>query len=181
MRGAAALGALGLLVLLFVGALAASGQTLGGIHVAFGPFHPLPTATTGPIPTPTPACPVPAVAPQAAQALKSVQLATGIQDPAHNPPDLRPIDNVTAFAVGQTPYATFQVATPQAGTIGARFCLDGTNVAGSPLDVPRGYLNARGEFHLPSPLVASNAGPGVLVLTWNGAVAAALPFTVRSR
>ncbi len=180
LRALAALSVFCLLGLLFAGALVASGQSLGDLHLGFGPFHPRPTATTGPTPTPTPACPLPAVDPQAARSLKSIQLATGIRNPYQNPPDLRPLDNVSTFLIGQTPYATFQVATAQPGTIGASFCLNGTNVAGNPLPVPSGYLNARGEFHLPSPLTASNVGPGALVLTWNGAVAAALPFTVRS-
>jgi hypothetical protein len=180
LRALAALSVFCLLGLLFAGALVASGQSLDNLHLGFGPFPSRPTATTGPTPTPTPACPLPTVAPQAARSLKSIQLATGIRSPNHNPPDLRPLDNVSTFRVGQTPYATFQVATAQPGTVGASFCLDGTNVAGNPLPVPSGYLNARGEFHLPSPLTASNLGPGALVLTWNGVVAAALPFTVRS-
>jgi hypothetical protein len=174
----AALCALGLLGALFVGALVASGQGFPGF--GFGPSAAPPTATAGPSPTPTPACPLPAVDPQTARMLKSVQLATGVRNAARHPPDLRPIDNVKAFTVGQSPYVTFQIATSQAGTVRASFCFNGTSIGGNPLDIPRGYLNARGEFHLPA-LTADNVGPGAVVLTWNDAVAAALPFTVRSQ
>jgi hypothetical protein len=178
LRGIAALTALGLAIALFVGAFVASGQGLDKT-LGFGtsPHH-QPAATAGPTSTPTPPCPLPAVDPQSALDLTNVQLATGVRDAAGN--DLRPIDNTATFVVGQSPYVTFQIATNQAGTIGATFCANGLSIPGNPLNVPRRYAGARGEFHYPSPLAAANVGPGAVVLTWNGVVAAALPFTVRS-
>jgi hypothetical protein len=181
LRGLAAASALCLVILLFVGALAASGQRIAGIDLGFGRGQPTRPKTLAPTATAAPNCPAPAVDPRAAQALSQIQLSTGVRDAAHD--DLRPVDNVSSFSPGQYIYVTFQVTSNDAGTIVASFCATGMP-AGSPAtkiqNVPAGYMNAHGEFHLQQPFVAANAGPGLVLLQWNEAVAAVLPFTVRA-
>jgi hypothetical protein len=166
-------------VVLFAGALVASGERLPGLLAGLGHSPARPTAPASSHPTATPACPARPVDPHAASALTAVQLTTGLQDPAEH--DYRPVNHVSVFAVGQYLYITFQLATDQAGTISASICTPGTHAAGT-RSVPAGELGARGEFNLgspqPSPLGSSDVGSGVAVLSWNGAVAAAAPFTV---
>ena len=178
LRGLAGLSALVVLGALFVGALAASGQRIAGIDLGF--LHTIHlTGVTHPTPTATPACPVPPDTPQAAAALDQEQLSSGVQGAS-----LRPVDRVSTFTAGQTIYLTFHVVSNDAGIVNVAFCTNGTiNVAKQPIDVPAGYSArlgdaARGEFYLP--LQPTNAGPGLATLTWNGAVAAVLPFTVTS-
>jgi hypothetical protein len=179
LRGLAALSALIVLVALFVGALAATGQRIAGVDLGF--FHtPKASNVTRPTPTATPACPAPPIDPQAAAALDEEQLSTGVQGAS-----LRPVNQVSTFTAGQTIYLTFHVVTNQAGLVNVAFCTNGTvNGAKQPINVPAGYSErlgeaARGEFYLP--LQPANVGPGLATLTWNGAIAAALPFTVTSR
>lgn len=165
--------ALGVVALLFVGALAASGQRLGPFPFGFGGTSPHPTVTRSPTATAIPTCTVATVDPQAATKLMNVRLTTGLRDPEH----LLPINSVTTLTVGQTAYVTFQIATNEAGTVGAAFCTGGV-VTNGVRDVPQGYRDAHGEFHLQSPLTAADVGQGVVALTWDGAVAAVLPFKV---
>jgi hypothetical protein len=128
-------------------------------------------------------CPVPAVSPTASQALRAAQLSTSIVSSVPNHVDLRPVGSTSTFAVGQTPYVTFQFATNQSGTVSGTFCandMSGDNVATATQPVQPGYRDGRGEFHLLSPLTRANIGRGVVTLTWNGAVAVVLTFTVRA-
>lgn len=120
-----------------------------------------------------PDCPAVSVDPTAAQALTHVQLTTGLRDaPAH---DYRPINTVTTFSAGQTGYVTFQVATARSGIAAVVFCLPGERVTGS-LGVLAGSAGRYGEFS--ARLDASDVGAGRATLTWNGAVAADIPFTI---
>lgn len=185
LRALAVLSAACVVVLLFVGALAASGQHIAGVDLSFLHPHHAPGATASPTATRTPVCPSPAVDPQAANMLTDVQLTTDVVAGSY-----RPTNNVSKFTVGQYVYVTFQVATDDAGTIQATFCTNGTLATGSK-DVPAHDLNARGEFHplvqvganewMPAALTTASVGPGVVTLRWNSAVAAVLPFTVSAR
>jgi hypothetical protein len=184
-RALAVLSAACVVALLFMGALAASGQRIAGVDLSFLRRPAAPAAPALPSPTPTPACPAPPVNPQAAKALKNVQLTTEVVGANY-----QPANKVTKFAVGQYIYVTFQVATNEAGTIQATFCTNGALASGSK-DVPAHDLNARGEFHplvqagandwIPATLTTASVGPGVVTLRWNGAVAAVLPFTVAAQ
>lgn len=175
-------------VMLVGGALAASGQLNGLLGTMPGtngqqqqqppqagvttlPTH-APTATA----TAAPACPLKPVDKAAAAALKNVQLTSGLKDLQDK--DLRPINNLKTFHTGQTLYVTFQFATNQAGTISADICTTGNRSDGSK-DVPAGFINGRGEFSTPDQLIApQDLGQGAVMLMWNGAVAAAVPFQV---
>src|SRR5579859_2311248 len=93
---AAGVVALGLVALLFVGALAASGQRLGQFPFGFGGPSAHPAATYQPTATATPACTIPVADPQVATKLKSVRLTTGLRDLEH----LLPINTVSTLTVG---------------------------------------------------------------------------------
>ncbi len=182
LRVFAAVSALGLIVILFAGALAASGQGLAGIDFGFGRGRSGPQAVATSTATPTPLCPAHAIDPQAARMLSQVQLATGVMNAARL--DLRPANTVRAFVVGQYVYVTFMVATNTGGTVVASFCTHGNPggiTATRAQAVPAGYRDARGEFHLEQPLAPSNVGAGLVTVTWDGRVAATLPFTVTAR
>jgi hypothetical protein len=185
LAGVAAIAVLCVVSLLAVGALIASGA---GLLSAFplGLGHsgatPAPRATTAPAaPTATavPACPSPAVDLGAVGALANAQLTTGLRDPQHL--DYRPVDDVTTFKVGQYFYVTAQVATNQPGQIAATICINGVSFS-KVLNVPPHYQGAHAEFSLGEPtpvlLASSDVGRGDVVLRWNQAVAAVLPFTV---
>lgn len=175
-----------LVAVLMVGAFMASGVRLAGLNFASATSRAThsgagsalrPTATLA-----TP-CAVPKVNATASQSLTAPQLSTGIvsSDPGHV--DLRPVGSTSSFLVGQTVYVTFQFATNQAGTVRGEFCgndMSGANVATASESVPGGYRDGRGEFHLLTPLTRANVGLGVVTLTWNGAVAAVLTYTVRA-
>jgi hypothetical protein len=179
LRGLAVVAGLAVLLLLAGGALAATGHSLPGLSPLQGQSHPA-IATTTVVPSPTPACPAPSVNPQAAQALDQVQLSTDVVGPA-----LQPVDDVSSFAVGQTIHVVFHIQTTTSGAVNATFCTDGAlSDANRPLTVPAGYAtrlgpNARGQFYLK--LASTNTGPGLVTLTWNGAVAAVVPFTVTAQ
>lgn len=185
LRALALLSAACVVALLFVGALAASGQRIAGVDLGFLRQHPAPAVRTVATASPTPACPAPAVDPQAAEALKNVQLTTSVVGPTY-----QPANNVRSFAVGQYIYVTFQVASNEAGTVEATFCTNGALATGTK-DVPQHDQNARGEFHplvqvgandwMPATLTTASVGPGVVTLRWNGAVAAVVAFTVTAQ
>ena len=119
------------------------------------------------------ACPAAQIDAGAAQALAHVQLTSGLRNAGAH--DYRPINAVKGFHAGQTGYMTFQVATAQAGTVGVLFCMSAERVPGS-LSVPGGSSGRYGEFS--AQFGARDVGQGHAILTWNGAVAADVPFTV---
>jgi hypothetical protein len=174
-----------LVALLIVGAFMASGVQLAGLNFASASSRPtLSGAAPAARPTATLAspCPLAKVSPAASQALAAIQLSAGIvsSDPEHV--DLRPVGPTSSFTVGQTIYVTFQFATNQAGMVRGEFCgndMSGDNVATATQSVPSGYRDGRGEFHLLTPLTRANIGLGMVTLTWNGAVAAVLTYTVK--
>lgn len=114
------------------------------------------------------------VDPVAAAAISHATLASAVQTGGHA---FEPAAPSAAFAPGQPIYATFVVASNTAGRLDARFCVDTTVIAGT-LAVPAGSLGHSGEFiaHLPTKSVARRSG--VVVLLWNGHVAARLLFRV---
>jgi hypothetical protein len=178
---------LALVALLTVGAVMASGVQLAGLNFIPASSRGAHAGTTPPAAKPSATlaspCVVPAVSPAASQALTATLLSTGIVsgDSAHI--DLRPVGPTSTFSVGQTIYVTYQFATNQAGTVRGEFCandMSGGNVATATQSVPAGYRDGRGEFHLLTPLTRANIGRGVVTLTWNGAVAAVLVYTVKS-
>lgn len=109
----------------------------------------------------------------AAQALAQAQLTSGLRNAGAH--DYRPVNAVSSFHVGQTGYVTFQVATTEAGTASVLFCMPAEQVSGS-LSVPAGSSGRYGEFS--AQFGARDVGKGHALLTWNGAVAADVPFTV---
>lgn len=128
----------------------------------------VPTATT-PL-----GCQLPPVDPTATAALTSAQLTTGVRDAAKQ--DYRPIDAVTRFTTGQLAYLTFKITTTQAGTAGVTFCAPSGRTPGT-LEIPAGSQERYAQFS--TRFAPQDAGgAGVVTLTWNGAVAASLPFTV---
>ncbi len=180
--------ALVLVAALLVGAFLASGVRLAGLNFSSASSGATHTGSTGGAPaaqrsTPASPCPIPAVNPAASQALTAAQLSTGVVSSDPNHVDLRPVGPTSTFTVGQTVYVTYQFATNQAGTVHGEFCandMSGSSVATATQSVPSGYRDGRGEFHLLSPLARANIGRGVVTLTWNGAVAVVLPFTVKA-
>lgn len=176
LRAFAVVAALAVLLLLAGGALAATGHRVPGLGPLFGEVA-VPTATATVRPSPTPACPAPAINPQAAAALDQVRLSTGVSGAA-----LQPTDVATTFTVGQTVHVVFHIQSAEGGVVNASFCTNGAvSVSNRPLDVPAGYAkrlgaNARGQFYLT--LAPGNVGPGLVTLTWNGQPAAVVPFTV---
>jgi hypothetical protein len=168
-----------LTAVLVIGALVASGQRIGGVD--FGALRPQTSAPVAARPTqpPAPACPAPTVDPAAAQTLTDVQLTTGVSN--WDDKQLDPVDDVTTFIVGQQVYVTFKLATNEPGTVVGSFCGVGMSGSQAPTDtqvVPANYRDGRGAFRLQDPLTTANVGPGVVVLTWNGAAAAVLYYTV---
>jgi hypothetical protein len=109
----------------------------------------------------------------AAAALSHAQMATAVRNAARQ--DYRPANNVMTFAPGQDAYLTFEIATAQAGTAGVTFCMPTGQLTGS-LPVPAHSAGRFGEFS--AHVTAAEAGKGVATLTWNGAVAANVAFTV---
>jgi hypothetical protein len=118
-------------------------------------------------------CSAPEIVPSAAATLSHVQMTTGLRDPAAR--DFRPVDNVTSFRVGQRAYITFQIATPQAGTVDATFCTAAGNFPGT-LAIPAKATGLYGQFSID--LTTESAGPGLATLRWDGAPAASVAFTV---
>jgi hypothetical protein len=144
----------------------------------FGPFGAhttfVPTSTSArPSATAAPACIVPHVDPLAATRLGHVQMATALQDLGSQ--DYRPRDNVTTFHAGHLAYITFELATAAPGTVGVTFCTPGGNTVGT-LQVPAGSTGRYGEFS--ASVDSADLGQGTATLTWNGAVAAAVRFSV---
>jgi hypothetical protein len=133
-----------------------------------------PRATLAP-PTATPAaeCRTPAIGPSAAATLAHVQMTTGLRDPAAR--DFRPVDDVTAFRVGQRAYITFQIATTQAGTVDATFCTAAGIVPGT-LAIPPKSSGLYGQFSIA--LTSQSVGPGQATLRWDGQPAASVAFSV---
>ncbi len=119
-----------------------------------------------------PTCLVAPVA-AAAKELTQATLTTGLRAPETQ--DFRPVDSVTIFHAGHRAYITFLVATATAGTVGVTFCTPAGQIPGA-LDVPARSNGHYAQFSVV--LDAVHAGPGVVTLTWDGAVAASLPFTV---
>lgn len=161
----AALVLAGLLVGLLVG--------MGALTVppGFAPGGVPPVAA--PTATATPSCATASADPAAAQALSHAQLTTGLRDEPGQ--DFRPVDDVNTFHIGTRAYITFQIATAQAGTIDVTFCTPAGRIPGS-LDVPAGSTGRYAQFSIL--LQPSQIGAGVATLTWDGVVAASLPFTV---
>jgi hypothetical protein len=126
-----------------------------------------------PAPTAAPSCLVASVDAAAAQALTQVTLTTGLRAPESH--DFRPVDSVTMFHVGHRAYITFLIAAATAGTAGVTFCTPAGQIPGA-LDVPTKSNGIYAQFSVV--LDAAHASPGVVTLTWDGAVAASLPFTV---
>jgi hypothetical protein len=143
------------------------------------PLGPLPLGAPqqhrdpSPPPTATPSCPVAPVDTAAAQRIAEATLTTGLRAPESQ--DYRPVDSVSTFRAGQRAYITYLVKTAEAGTVDVTFCTPAGAIPGT-LDVPAGSAGRYGQFSLV--LDANLAGPAVATLTWNGAVAASLPFTV---
>jgi hypothetical protein len=169
---------LALITLVIAGLVIGVGaQRVGGLARDNLPFlFPAATATfTQEVPTATSpvVCAVATVDPTAAVALTSAQLTTGVRDPDKQ--DYRPIDSVTRFTVGQQTYLTFRIATAQAGTAGVSFCAPSGVVPGS-LEIPAGSQERYAQFS--TRFAPQDAGAAVVTLTWNGAVAASLAFTV---
>lgn len=169
---------LALLTLVIAGlAIGMGAQRMGGLARDALPFlFPPATATITqeiPIATAPVACAVATVDPGAASALSSAQLTTGVHDASKQ--DYRPIDSVTRFTVGQQAYLTFKIATAAAGTASVSFCASSGVVPGL-LDIPAGSQERYAQFS--TRFAPQDAGAAVVTLTWNGAVAASLPFTV---
>jgi hypothetical protein len=148
-----------------------------GAHAFFTlPFFAAATQTRPPVTataTVPIACPLATVDPSAARALTNAQLTTGVRDAARQ--DYRPIDATTRFVVGQQAYVTFKIATAQPGVVGVSFCAPPGSVPGT-LEIPAGSQERYAQFS--TRFAPQDAGSGVVTLTWNGAVAASLPFTV---
>jgi hypothetical protein len=175
----AAISGLALVAVLMMGAFLASGVRLAGVNL---PGSGARSGAQTPPKTLASPCPISAVSPTASQALTEEHLSTGIVNRDPNHIDLRPVGTTSTFAVGETIYVTYQFATNQAGTVRGEFCandMSGENVATASQSVPSGYRDGRGEFHLLTPLTTANIGQGVVTLTWNGAVAAVLVYTVK--
>lgn len=166
---------------LSLGALVIAGLLAGTFARADGAGHWLGLPPSGnaeptdPAPTATPVCLVQPIFAAAATALTQATLTTGLRNPATQ--DFRPVDSVRTFQAGQTAYVTFQIATTQAGTAGVAFCTSAGQIPGT-LDVPAHSNGHYAQFSLP--LDATGTGTGVVTLTWNGAVAASLPFTIEA-
>jgi hypothetical protein len=178
LTGLAVVASLAVLLVLGGGALAATGHRLPGLSPLLGAQQ-VPAATATVHPSSTPGCQAAAVDPTAAKALDQIVLTTGVSGAA-----LKPVDKVTAFTVGQTMHVVFHIRATVVGTVDAKFCSNGAvSVTNSPLVVPTGYAsrlgaNARGQFYLT--LEPGSAGSGLVMLTWNGHVAAVVPFSVRA-
>jgi hypothetical protein len=155
-----------------VGAQRASGLARDALPFLFPPA----TATfTQEVPTATSpiVCTSATVDPIAAAALTNAQLTTGVRDASKQ--DYRPIDSVTRFTAGQQAFLTFKIATAQAGTANVSFCAPSGVVPGT-LAIPAGSQERYAQFS--TRFLTQDAGDAVVTLTWNGAVAASLPFTV---
>jgi hypothetical protein len=169
---------LALVILVIAGvAIGVGAQRAGGLARDALPFlFPAATATfTQEVPTATSpvVCTGAAVDPIAAAALTNAQLTTGVRDASKQ--DYRPIDSVTRFTVGQQAFLTFKIATAQTGTANVSFCTPSGVVPGT-LAIPAGSQERYAQFS--TRFVSQDAGGAVVTLTWNGAVAASLPFTV---
>jgi len=127
--------------------------------------------------TPTLICKIPPVDPVAAQHVGSVQLTIGLLDPDHK--NYAPINDQRQFSIGQAVYVTFSLLTDESGVISPQWCLgtQGVSVAPYNLTVEKGNKGIGGYLSLKN-LDATTIGPSVLIITWNNAIAAVIPFTV---
>jgi hypothetical protein len=123
---------------------------------------------------PAVACAVQPTKAAAAQALVQAQLTSGLRDEAKK--DYRPVDNISAVRVGQKVYLTFQIATNKAGTVGVEFCTKNEKLTGT-LAVPAKSNGRYAEFS--AVFTSADVGASVATLTWDGAVAASKPFTIK--
>ncbi|MGH2516118.1 MAG: hypothetical protein ACRDHP_10735, partial [Ktedonobacterales bacterium] len=121
-----------------------------------------------------PACQVNTVNSTAAGLIAHPQLTTGVRDAAKK--DYRPINAVTTFSTSQTVYLTFEIATSQAGAVDANFCAPGMRALGR-LTIPAKSAGRYAEFAMIPE--AGNVGQATATISWNGAVAASLPFTIK--
>jgi hypothetical protein len=120
-----------------------------------------------------PACPAPPTRSGATHALTDAALASALRDPAHQ--DYRPASPITTFQAGQAAYLTFRIAGNTPGSATVLFCAPGAAIRGE-LTVPS---NATGRFaQFSAVFTPASAGHGVATLSWNGQVAATLPFTI---
>lgn len=147
-----------------------AGEALGRMRQTAAPG----AGTTAPAATMTSfpgACAVPDA--RESTALTRVQFARGVRDAARG--DLRPVQVTDTFTAGQTVHLTFQIATQQAGTASARFCLNGrsTNAA---VSVPARSSGRYGQFTLTT--MRSDQGSGTATILWDGKVVTAARFTV---
>lgn len=122
-----------------------------------------------------PKCDLPTVDNTAAKNILSPTLTTGLSDITKK--DYTPIDNVSIFHVGTTIYFTFTIATDDSANLKADWCWgprgDKTHYQ---LSVSHNQ-GISGYFNLQN-LDKTAKGAGVIVIHWNDAVAAVLPFSV---
>ena len=154
--------------------------TAQGVAYHLGPFtlgapHASPTHHATPTPTATPACALPVLDATATKALTQAQLTTGVRNLSAK--DYRPVNNVSSFTVGQQAYLTFKVATNTAGIASVAFCTPQQIFIGV-LSIPARSANRYAEFSMM--VAAQSGGQCVATLRWQGAVAAALPFTIHT-
>lgn len=161
----------GLALLAVIGLAAGLVARLGGVPLpGFGTSAahlPTPTATA------ISACQPANITAPAPLPLTHLQLATRVRDLAKH--DFQPLDSVTTVHAGQLIYATFEIATKSAGTAGLSLCTPDQRANGT-LNVPINSANSFAEFTLH--FSSADIGNGVVTLTWNGAVAANLSFTI---
>ncbi|HZU76739.1 MAG TPA: hypothetical protein VFA70_08240 [Dehalococcoidia bacterium] len=167
--GAAVAVAVALVLMLCIGALWLYQAAAHG-----GGARETPRATATATATATPrGCVLPVIDAAAAKALTGMQLATRVQNVAQR--DFRPLDSVQILAAGQQGHLTFQVATAERGLAAVTFCTPGGVYTGN-LAIPTGSRGLYAEF--PADFATRDAGPCVATLSWDGAVAGVLVFTV---
>lgn len=123
---------------------------------------------------PARACPGTAIDAAAAKAVDQATLTTGLRNADAR--DFRPIDAVRSFEVGQTAYITVRIVSARAGTLGLALCTPGREIT-SAVAVP---AHSQGAYaHFPLTMSAADLGRCLASITWEGSVAAALPFVTR--
>ncbi len=120
-------------------------------------------------------CQLPHANPTAAANLANAQLTSGLRDEADG--NYEPIDNKSAFAVGQTVFNTFTVATDASANVVADWCWGKLGQTASFTLYVTHDRNVTGYFKL-NDLSSEAVGEAVLVIRWNQVPAYVITFSV---
>jgi|GEM_PF-3423088 len=124
-------------------------------------------------------CALPSINAAQSSNISHAQLTTGLRDVDRH--DYSPINMVNTFTTGQTVYVTFTIASNEAASFSAEWCLGSQDqVTPFTLQIDMNKKGILGYVDLRD-LDARAVGHCSVILRWNNAIVAALPFTVTAK